>query len=258
MPASNYCNNKRGQIFYIGTSGWTYDHWKGKFYPASLAKTKWFLHYIKYFSAVEINATFYRTFKDQTYIKWKSQVNESFRYVLKAPRIITHRKYLINVHEDIRSFATSASLLEDNLGLILLQLAPHTKYNPELLRKTIQLFNNPRKLAVEFRNKVWLSEEVYTILKEYGVVYCNVDSPKSTLNDWVTSDIAYFRLHGRGIWYSYNYSERELTDISILAKNFIKKGIKKIYIFFNNDFEGYAPENALLLMDILGVNCRGL
>ncbi len=254
MPDSNSFENKREQIYYIGTSGWTYDHWKGKFYPSDLPKSKWFSYYIKYFSTVEINATFYRRFKDQTYIKWKNQVNKSFSYVLKAPRVITHRKYLINADEEIRSFADSASLLEDRLGLILLQLAPRTKYNPEILRNTVQLFNDPRKLAVEFRNKEWLTSEVYDILKEYGVVYCNVDSPKSTLNDWVTSDIAYFRLHGRGKWYSYNYSEKELEEISLLAKQFIAKRTKRIYIFFNNDFEGYAPKNALLLMNMLEKN----
>jgi uncharacterized protein YecE (DUF72 family) len=147
-------------------------------------------------------------------------------------------------------------MLGDRLGLILLQLAPSTKYNPDLLRSTIQSFGNPRKLAIEFRNNVWLSDEVHAMLSEYGVVYCNVDSPKSTLNDWVTSDIAYFRLHGRGKWYSYNYSEKELEEISRLAKNFAGRGIKSIYIFFNNDFEGYAPANASLIMDLLGVSPR--
>jgi uncharacterized protein YecE (DUF72 family) len=88
------------------------------------------------------------------------------------------------------------------------------------------------------------------------VVYCNVDSPKSTLNDWITSDIVYFRLHGRGKWYSYNYSEKELEEISTLAKYFAGRGAKNIYIFFNNDFEGYAPANASLIMDLLGVNPR--
>ena len=240
-------------IYYIGTSGWTYDHWKGRFYPEGLAKTKWFLHYCKSFSTVEINATLYRRFKDEVYIKWKNNVQKDFRYVLKAPRIITHRKYLINVDNDIRDFVKSASLLNDKLGLILLQLAPQTKYNPGLLKKTIMLFNNPKKLAIEFRNKVWLTEEIFSLLKESGVVFCNADSPKTSLNDWITSDIAYIRLHGRENWYSYNYSEKELLEISLLLKDLVAKGAKSIYVFFNNDFEGYATENALTLRQILKI-----
>jgi uncharacterized protein YecE (DUF72 family) len=253
MPAINSPGIKRDVNFYIGTSGWTYDHWKNKFYPGDLAKAKWFMYYCKYFSAVEINATFYRRFKDQTYIKWKNRVNESFRYVLKAPRIITHRRFLINADDDIKSFTNSASLLGDKLGLILLQLAPRTKYDPELLKNTILLFNNPQKLAIEFRNKQWLNDEIYAILKESGAVFCNADSPGTSLIDWITSDTAYLRLHGRKNWYSYNYSDKELTEISLLVKYFTEKGIKSIYIFFNNDFEGYAPRNALSIMEILGV-----
>jgi uncharacterized protein YecE (DUF72 family) len=253
VPVNNTAGIKRDVKFYIGTSGWTYDHWKNKFYPGDLPKTKWFPYYCKYFPAVEINATFYRRFKDQTYIKWKNQVNETFRYVLKAPRIITHRKFLLNADDDIKAFGNSASLLGDKLGLILLQLAPQTKYDPELLRETILSFKNPQKLAVEFRSKNWLNSEIYKILKESGAVFCNADSPKTSLIDWVTCDTAYLRLHGRKSWYSYNYSDRELAEIRSLAENFADKGAKRIYIFFNNDFGGFAPENALLLMEMLGV-----
>jgi uncharacterized protein YecE (DUF72 family) len=253
MPVNSTSGMKGNVEFYIGTSGWSYDHWKNKFYPGDLPKTKWFTHYCKYFSSVEINATFYRRFKDQTYIKWKNQVSPGFRYVLKAPRIITHRKFLINVEDDIKTFSHSASLLEDKLGLILLQLAPRTKYDPELLKKTIFLFANPTKLAIEFRNNQWLNDEIYKILKESGAVYCNADSPKTSLIDWITSETAYIRLHGRKNWYSYNYSDRELAEISSLVNYYTEKGIKRIYIFFNNDFEGNAPRNAFSIMDMLDI-----
>lgn len=249
----NSSDTNNNLIFYIGTSGWTYDHWKGRFYPEGLARTKWFEHYCKSFSTVEINATFYRKFNDQVYFNWKNNVPKYFRYVLKTPRIITHRKYLVNADYEIIDFVKSASLLNDKLGLILLQLAPQTKYNPELLKKTIMLFGSPQKLAIEFRSKVWFTEEIYSLLKESGAVYCNADSPKSSLNDWITSDTAYIRLHGREKWYACNYSEKELLEISLLLKEFIEKGVKKIYVFFNNDYEGYAPENALKLKQILKV-----
>ena len=80
----------------VGTSGWTYSHWKGCFYPENLPNTRWFEYYASKFPTVEINATFYRTFQDHVYLKWRKQAPEGFGYVLKAPRIITHRKYLLN------------------------------------------------------------------------------------------------------------------------------------------------------------------
>ena len=91
------------------------------------------------------------------------------------------------------------------------------------------------------------------MLAETGSVFCTADSPKTGLMDWVTSDTAYIRLHGRKKWYACNYSNKELEEIAALAKKMAKRGAKKIYIFFNNDFKGYAPENALALMEMLGV-----
>ena len=84
--------NKKNVEFFVGTSGWIYAHWKELFYPEDLPKSRWFEHYAEQFSTVEVNATFYRTFKDQTYHKWRVRAPEKFKYVLKAPRLITHRK----------------------------------------------------------------------------------------------------------------------------------------------------------------------
>lgn len=235
----------------IGTSGWSYPDWKGRFYPEDLAQSRWFEYYAKIFSTVEVNATFYRTFKDQTYQKWYDRAQDHFKYVLKAPRIITHRKYLKDVEADVQKFWHSVSLLKEKFGLILLQLAPATAYDPELLKKSLIAFENPRKVAVEFRNKKWFTSEIKEILKEVGAVICNADSPKIELTDWLTSDIAYIRLHGRKRWYAYDYSAEELREIRDLADRLSKQGAKEIYIFFNNDFEGNAPMNALTLLEML-------
>jgi len=200
---------------------------------------------------VEINATFYRTFKDQTFINWRNKAPQGFRYVLKAPRIITHRKYLENVTEEIQAFDRSASLLEDKLGLILLQLAPGTPYDIERLRTACLAFNNPQKIAVEFRHKRWLTDETFSLLKELGVTFCNPDSPRCSLSEYVTSSKGYIRLHGRKQWYSYNYSNEELQEIANTVQRMNSAGIDTVYIFFNNDFEGYAPKNAQYLANIL-------
>jgi uncharacterized protein YecE (DUF72 family) len=238
--------------FFIGTSGWTYDHWKGCFYPESLPKSRWFDYYSHHFSAVEVNATFYRTFTDQTYLKWKARAPQGFGYVLKAPRTITHYKLLIDAEQDIKSFCHSSALLEDKLEMILLQVAPGMPYDLERLQKALLVFPEPGKVAVEFRNAQWLNQVTESLLQTVGATFCNVDSPRQVLTHSLTSNRAYLRLHGRKHWYSYNYSNDELKEIANLACEMASRGASRVYIFFNNDFEGYAPANALTLRELLG------
>ncbi len=244
-------NSPSQPVFFVGTSGWTYDHWKGRFYPNELPKSHWFDHYASLFSSVEINATFYRTFKEQTYQKWKLRAPEGFGYVLKAPRLITHRKFLIDVEELERAFYRSCALLEGKFELILLQVAPQTPYDLPRLQKALLAFPDPRKVAVEFRRPEWFSAETLGLLQSVGVAICNVDSPNQELTSHLTSDRAYIRLHGRKHWYSYNYTDDELKEIADLARLLVQQGATKVYIFFNNDFEGYAPANALALKRML-------
>jgi len=238
-------------IFFIGTSGWMYDHWKGRFYPENLPKKSWFDYYASQFSAVEVNATFYGTFKDQTYHNWRQRAPQGFGYILKAPRLITHRKYLLDVNENIQAFYNSCSLLEDKFEMILLQVAPNTPYDLERLNQALLSFPDPGRVAVEFRRSEWLNQDAMSVLRTIGTTICNVDSPQQKISDNLTSQRAYLRLHGRNHWYAYNYSEDELREIAALAQELIRKGAVRVYIFFNNDFEGYAPANALTLQGLL-------
>jgi uncharacterized protein YecE (DUF72 family) len=245
-------SSRDARFFLVGTSGWTYAHWKGRFYPQDLPQKRWFEYYSGKFSAVEVNATFYRTFKDQTYQNWRERAPQGFGYVLKAPQLITHCKYLLGVEEDIRIFYRSCSLLEDKFEMILLQVAPNMPYDPARLRKALSAFPDPGRVAVEFRRDEWLNQGTLDLLREMGVTICNVDSPGHKLADSLTSSRAYLRLHGRRNWYTYNYSYDELAVIANLAHSLVNKGVRQVYIFFNNDYEGYAPANAMTLQDILG------
>ena len=238
-------------FFLVGTSGWTYDHWKGRFYPTGLARSRWFDYYVSLFPTVEINATFYRHFKDQTYLNWYDRVPAGFKFVLKAPKIITHQKNLVDAEEDIRQFWNSASLLGDKLGLVLLQIAPDMPYDPSRLRRAIQAFGNPHQVAVEFRREDWYNDEIRGLLLEMGAVFCDAESPRFHFTGWVTSSSGYMRLHGRQQWYSYNYSDEELRETASKARQMAANGAKRVYIFFNNDDEGFAPANALSLTKLL-------
>ncbi|MEJ2052228.1 MAG: DUF72 domain-containing protein, partial [Calditrichota bacterium] len=143
---------------------------------------------------------------------------------------------------------------QDNLGLLLLQLPPRISYHPERLEQVLGHFKHPEKVAVEIRNKEWFTEEIHEILKNCGSVFCTADSPKTQLMDWVTGDTGYIRLHGRAKWYTYDYSNKELEEIIDFMKQLIKKSVKTFYIFFNNDFQGYAPRNALTLSEMVRRN----
>jgi uncharacterized protein YecE (DUF72 family) len=256
---------------YIGTSGWSYKHWKGIFYPENISQKNWFSYYCRYFNSVELNATFYRWFKDNTFLNWREKAPEGFKYVLKTPRLITHFRRLKNCDKELRDFYASACLLEHTLGLILLQLPPDFKYNPDLLKSVLDRFNEPHRMVIEFRNQSWIRSETFALLNEHNAAYCIVDSPelkdlpvfqeyvfsdKSDPADPgpsfpVTSDAAYIRMHGRAKWFDYNYSNQELHDLSKIIIFLSNKGIKDIYIFFNNDTAGYAVSNALFFKELL-------
>lgn len=230
---------------FIGTSGWTYDHWRGGFYPQDLPKSRWFDFYAERFNAVEINATFYRAFRDSTYLKWKDRAPQGFRYVLKAPKIITHRKLLRGVEADIREFSRSAALLGEKFGMILLQVAPGQPYDPGLLLSALQAFADPGRVAVEFRDPRWYNPEIERLLSSVGAAFCNVDSPRQDLTEILTSERAYLRLHGHEQWYASDYSADDLHRIAELIRRLGERGARDVYVFFNNDIGGYAPANGL-------------
>ena len=244
---------KDQEIFYIGTSGWTYDDWEGRFYPAGLARSHWFEYYSNQFSTVEVNATFYRTFKDDTYLGWKSKAPKDFRYVLKAPRTITHQKNLIDVEDDIKNFVRSALLLADLLGMILLQVAPSTPYDLKRLKQALLAFPDPSIVAVEFRNPDWLSTQTETLLRDLGASFCNADSPTQKLTRVLTSKRAYIRMHGRRKWYSDFYGDDELLEIANIARDLARRGASEVYVFFNNDYFANACVNAKSLLKLLAI-----
>lgn len=237
--------------FFIGTSGWTYDHWQGCFYPVELSKSRWFDFYAAQFNAVEVNATFYRTFQESTYLNWKNRAPQGFGYVLKAPKIITHFKLLKDVEADIQAFCRSAALLEEKFEMILLQVSPNLPCDHGLLRSALLAFDDPGRVAVEFRNDCWFTPETEKLLSSVGAVFCNVDSPRQKMTGILTSNRAYLRLHGRKHWYFYDYSKDELEEIAALARNLNRRGAERVYLFFNNDFGGYAPSNAQALQKMI-------
>lgn len=147
---------------------------------------------------------------------------DHFRFVVKVPRIITHYKKLQNCSSLIQQFETNSGNLKYKRALMLLQLPPNMPYDLEVLKESLLAFKHRHTVVVEFRHSRWITDEVKDLLKELNCIFCATDSPIMHLQGWVTSEIAYIRLHGRTNWFDYNYSHKELQSIATYARNMKK------------------------------------
>ncbi len=227
--------------YLVGCSGWSYKHWKNIFYPEGLAQTKWLQFYSQTFDTVEINTTFYHFPKASTFEKWYKESPENFKFTLKGSRVVTHYKKLLSVEEPLKLFYQNAEILKDKIGAVLWQFPPALKMDVGRLEGFLKLLPKEYENTIEFRNKGWFVPEVYKILKKYNVALCAVSAPVVDFVVEKTTNFAYFRLHGKNVWYDYNYSERELKK---LVEDVKQVGVKA-YVYFDNDPHAYAINNAI-------------
>jgi uncharacterized protein YecE (DUF72 family) len=240
----------------LGTSGWSYKEWVGPFYSQ---EDKSFLKaYTKTFSTVEIDSTFYRYPSKGTVMGWARYSPEGFVFTAKLPKLITHKKKLGIVSDVEQDLNTFINLMEPlwlggKLGCLLIQLPPSFSYRPKELEDFFKILPSQIKFAVEFRNMTWMREETWPLLEKYRVAYTSVDEPLLPPDVHVTSDIVYFRWHGKGEqpWFDYRYEIDELKPWIPKLKNTVKK-VKTVYGYFNNHFHGYAVENCLQVLQMLG------
>lgn len=237
---------------YIGTSGWTYEHWQRVFYPSDLPRTKRLDYYTHNFNTVELNASFYHLPKPETFYNWQKQTPKDFIFAVKASRYITHIKKLKNCKEPWKRFIDSAKELNGKLGPILFQLPPFLKINLENLGKFLKTLPKKYSYVLEPRHESWFCEDLYKILKKHRVALCVADSPYWPCKEIITSSFIYLRFHGGTDLYGSNYSKKELKDWAEKIKKWKNKKMD-IYAYFNNDACGYAVVNAKQLKQILKV-----
>lgn len=234
--------------YLLGTSGWSYPEWKGKFYPEDLSQRKWLPFYAEHFNTVEINMTFYRFPKPETLKGWLDKTPSNFTFTLKANRQITHYKKLQDVKGDLRYFYMLADSLQERLGCILFQLPPSLTKNMDLLHDFLSHLSPNHKNVIEFRHESWFTEDVYSLLRTHKVIFCVVSSPELPDDTVETAETSYFRFHGRIGWYKYNYTDEELKDWAEAIK---KTKSKERFIYFNNDYHAYAVANCRKLGEYL-------
>lgn len=237
----------------IGTSGWVYPHWKGRFYPKDVPQRLWFQHYAAHFDTVEVNNTFYRLPTEETVARWQNQAPDGFVYAVKASRFLTHIKRLHDLEGPFKRFMDLVTVLRDHLGPILFQFPEsfhRTEANLERLRTFFALIPPKPPFVLEFRHKSWFRDDVYALMHHYGVGLCIASDPKRPTDFRATSQVVYVRFHGpKGKRYRGNYPESQLREwaerIAELARG------KSAYVYFNNDWNAYAVHNAMRLRELL-------
>jgi len=264
---------------YIGTSGWSYPKgegtWKGHFYPSG--KINELEYYSQFFNTVEINSSFYRPPNPGYVYNWEKRVPEDFLFSVKLWQKFTHPKMYQEAtgevaaisQDDVDLFRRSLEPLARNgkLGALLAQFPPSFKndgFGQQIIEAVIRTFSEYR-LAVELRHRSWSDDEnTAGFLRENNVTWVKIDEPKfqSSISAEVpvTSDMAYFRFHGRNkeMWwkgdsetrYKYLYSIEEIHELAEEVKA-VSGEAKYTFALFNNHWQGYAPRNAVDMMRAL-------
>ena len=240
--------------YYIGTSGYSYAHWKdGVFYPEGLKDNQFLEYYASCFNTVELNVTFYRIPSQKVFQNWYRRTPSDFKFVVKGTRIITHLKKLKDYHSTLKNFLDVCSNLGKKLILILWQFPPGFKYQDEKFKNFLQALSQTRYLyAFEFRHLSWFNSEVYKLLKKFNYTLCIADSPHWPCVEEITCNYLYLRFHGGKILYGSEYSFSELKQWADKVKDWITHyRIKTVFAYFNNDAYGFAVKNALTFRKLL-------
>jgi uncharacterized protein YecE (DUF72 family) len=253
----------------IGTSGFSYQDWKGVFYPERFSQAHMLSFYSTYFSVIEINATFYHIPPPKNMEAMIKKSEGRIEFIIKAHQDLTHNK---DKAVDALPYFRKALAPMNEAGVLacLLLQFPYSYKNIEdnrlfLLKLKERL--NPYPVVVEFRNRGWITHEIFRYLRENDIGYCSVDEPhyKNLPPPIVaaTSPIGYIRFHGRNYanwwnhkeaWerYDYEYTEEELKEWVVKVRDLASK-TDKVYILFNNHPRGQSVRNAMMMQRLLGL-----
>jgi uncharacterized protein YecE (DUF72 family) len=243
----------------IGCSGWNYDSWRERFYPEGMGPSRWLGEYATHFDTVEVNSNFYRLASRKAVERWVADTPDGFCFTVKASRYLTHVKRLADAPEKGFELAEGVKRFYDGiaplaqagkLGPTLWQLPANFKRDDERLRNALTLAP-PGRHAFEFRDASWFAEDVYALLGEHDAALILADDPERPLPmPEPTGGWAFVRLHRGGRGRRGNYSPAEVEAWARRIAGWRDGGID-VYAYFNNDWEAFAPRNALLLQRLL-------
>lgn len=238
----------------IGTSGWSYDHWQGILYPPFTPTGKRLDYYIQHYQTVEVNNTYYRWPKDETFAIWRQRLPEGFLMTVKAPRGLTHFSRLYSPERWLTRINSGLLNLGDKLGIFLVQLPPQFAYDYPRLAYFLEQTAPWIKLAIEFRHPSWHTEEVFQLLEQRGVAYCVMSGANLPCILRATASFVYVRMHGPDPDYLYggSYSDDNLYWWAERIREWVASGCS-VFVYFNNDGGGNAVRNADRLKSFLEI-----
>jgi uncharacterized protein YecE (DUF72 family) len=245
------------QNLHLGTIGFSYNFWKGKFYPNKTTPKDYLAYYASQFNTVEVDSTFYRIPTSQTVTNWKNQVPESFLFSFKFPQVITHVKMLKDCQYETEVFLDRVKLLGEKVGALLLQFPPNfgVEHLPDL-EDFLQKLPKPHRYVVEVRNKSWLNQTFYSILKDDNIALVWADSPLMAEITELTADFLYVRWEGdrKKVNGTLGKTEADRTgDMKLEAekiKPFLDKQ-KTVFGYFGKYYSGYPPSDITVLSNFL-------
>jgi uncharacterized protein YecE (DUF72 family) len=242
----------------IGTSGYSYKHWAGRYYPAELKPSEWLDHYVRDFDTVELNNTFYQLPKEEQFDKWRKATPHDFMFAVKGSRFITHMIKLKDARRGLVNFLPRAERLRWKLGPVLWQLPPGWNLNLERLEEFLTLLPRDHRYTFELRNKTWMRDDVYELLRAHNAAFCIYELAGYQSPIEITADWTYVRLHGPTAFkYRGSYSDAQLEQWADRIRGWSGK-MKAIYVYFDNDDAAYAAHNALTLKRLVARRRRAV
>jgi uncharacterized protein YecE (DUF72 family) len=257
----------------LGTSSWTAPSWEGPFYPKGLPAAKWLEHYATVFDTVEIDATFYRIPEERTVDAWRDRTPPGFLFAAKVPQVVTHEKLLEGCLEELTAFLKVMQRLGDRLGPLLLQFRyfrqaemPDPKPFLERLERFLPSLPPTMRFAVEVRNRSFLGERLFDLLRRQGIALAFIDHPWVPTIDQMmkrpmarTAPFSYIRWLGDRVEIEKRTTSWDKLIIDRTAEmrrwaaavRTLTAEKRAVHGYFNNHYAGYGVGSIRLFRDIL-------
>lgn len=237
---------------WVGTSGWSYDGWRGPLYPGNLPKQDWLRYYGAQFSSAEINASFYRTPSEETVRTWRRDTPRDFLFAWKASKFMTHWKRLLpTCANSIALMQTRLRLLGPKLGVVLFQLPHRFRKDTGRLQDFFHMLPRRYRYAFEFRDQAWYSADVFELLHRFDVALCISDHADAPAPWEATASHVYVRGHGPSGRYQGSYSAKTLRRWAEAVVRWQSER-REVFVYFDNDQKAAAPRDARRLTRMVG------
>ena len=262
----------------VGISGWTYEPWRGDFYPKGLPHKQELRYAAERLTSIEINGTFYSLQRPSSFATWRQQTPDDFVFAVKGGRFITHMKRLLDASETLANYFASGLLaLGPKLGPVLWQLPPNMPYERPRLEQffaalprttmaaaklaeghderlkhgalTVAESDRPIRYALEVRHESYKASEFLQLLREHDIAVVVADTAGKwpQIEEVTAADFVYVRLHGAEELYASGYTDQALDEWAAKLLGWAGQGLD-VFTYFYNDLNGYAPYDAMRMI----------